>query len=134
MNHNHQHPPYDNRVLHNDYDDYDVGPNDTSSSSNYNVDIMMENANLDILASPEVQEILQSQRDWDFSLQQENTMLVKGESLQDSILDGGGDYDSDCEEMAPTDWDDNNNHSSSQHGWGAASEDCWDAAEQVEDN
>ena len=118
MDHSYHH--YD-AGLNDDYDDYAVG-----HSSSRNAMIMMENENLDILASPEVQEILQSQRDWDSSLK-EHTMMVKGESLQDTILDGG-EYDSDYEEMSPADWDDNTNKGSA-----AAAEDCWDA-EEFEDN
>ena len=69
---------------------------------------MNDNDNLDILSSPEVQEILHSQHEWDNCSRPESssTMLNQGgRQLQDTILDGG-DYDSDCEEMSPNDWDD----------------------------
>jgi len=75
----------------NDDDDYN------EFGAFHNAPILAPTDNLDILASPEVQEILESQRDWDKSLRSE-TMVVQ--DLKDSILDG---YHSDCEEMTETD-------------------------------
>jgi len=60
--------------------------------------------NLDILASPEVQEILNSQWEYDQDTKNaccENTMVVQ--ELKDTILEGG--YDSDCEELTLADWE-----------------------------
>jgi hypothetical protein len=98
MNQIHHTSSYDHHKANNN-DDYDEYLRSCSGSST------IEHDNLDILASPEVQEILHSQQEWDCSLP-ESAMLKKGgRQLQDTILDGG-DYDSDCEEMSPADWND----------------------------
>lgn len=91
-------PHHHNHNHHNIQDDYEefFQTHDVSST------------NLDILSSPEVQEILHSQHDggWDSgSHLPESTMKVTG--LRDTILDNGG-YDSDCEEMAPEDLEHSN--------------------------
>jgi len=83
-NHHHHHNIQD------DYEEYFQSHDMTSTTTN-----------LDILSSPEVQEILNSQHDWDSNLRAaENTMAITG-CLQDTILDGG--YDSDCEELSAAD-------------------------------
>ena len=103
MNQNQQHNSYDHHKANmNDYNEY--WRSSSSTPKEYD--------NLDILSSPEVQEILHSQHEWDDGSLPESssTMLNQGgRQLQDTILDGG-DYDSDCEEMSPTDWDDSGNN------------------------
>lgn len=80
---------------HNDDDDF-------SEYQCHNDPIFLyeDGQNLDILASPEVQAILESQRDYDGSLRSESRIV---KDMKDNVVESG--YDSDYEEMTDCDWE-----------------------------
>lgn len=78
--------------------------------------------NLDILSSPEVREILESQRDRDTDLRRGDSMLAK--DLQQDAADDG--YDSDYEAMQAEEWE--RCSSSAAASTAEVSEDTADAA------